>query len=68
MWDHDPFGMKEFLGNLSLTLDTIRQFSLMDVPHWFQLQGVKSGAVQLRIKVISGDNLEVSTVHISFAY
>jgi hypothetical protein len=53
IWDHDVFGMKDFLGNVKLTVDDIRHLSSLDVAQWRQLQGVKSGSVEIRVKVIS---------------
>lgn len=53
MWDHDVFGMKDFLGSITLSCDEIRRCSALDAPQWFQLQGTKSGSVEIKIKVIS---------------
>ncbi|XP_017880570.1 uncharacterized protein LOC108625242 isoform X2 [Ceratina calcarata] len=53
LWDHDTFGMKDYLGKVSLTLDNIRRLSDGDRSHWFTLRGTKTGAVELKIKVLS---------------
>ncbi|KAK3921677.1 Double C2-like domain-containing protein alpha [Frankliniella fusca] len=53
IWDHDVFGMKDFLGSVTLSCDEIRHCSALDAPQWFQLQGTKSGSVEIKIKVIS---------------
>ncbi|XP_065354006.1 uncharacterized protein LOC135948588 isoform X3 [Cloeon dipterum] len=53
IWDHDVLGMKDFIGSVSLTVDEIRQFSALDTSQWKLLQGVKTGSVELRVKVIS---------------
>ncbi|KAK9299933.1 hypothetical protein QLX08_007168 [Tetragonisca angustula] len=54
LWDHDTFGMKDYLGKVSLTLDDIRKLSNSDQQsHWFTLRGTKTGSVELKIKVLS---------------
>ncbi|XP_025157748.1 tricalbin-3-like isoform X3 [Harpegnathos saltator] len=53
LWDHDTFGMKDYLGKVSLTLDDIRKLSSNDQSHWFTLRGTKTGSVELKIKVLS---------------
>nr|XP_034188727.1 tricalbin-1-like isoform X2 [Osmia lignaria] len=53
LWDHDTFGMKDYLGKVSLTLDDIRKMSNSDQSHWFTLRGTKTGSVELKIKVLS---------------
>ncbi|XP_076236391.1 uncharacterized protein LOC143180510 [Calliopsis andreniformis] len=53
LWDHDTFGMKDYLGKVSLTLDDIRKLSGSDQSHWFTLRGTKTGSVELKIKVLS---------------
>ncbi|KOX69793.1 Tricalbin-1, partial [Melipona quadrifasciata] len=53
LWDHDTFGMKDYLGKVSLTLDDIRKLSNIDQSHWFTLRGTKTGSVELKIKVLS---------------
>lgn len=53
LWDHDTFGMKDYLGKVSLTLDDIRKLSNSDQSHWFSLRGTKTGSVELKIKVLS---------------
>lgn len=59
IWDHDVFGMNDFLGSLTFTCDEIRRCSANDAPQWFQLQNIKSGCVQIRVKVISDMEVEV---------
>ncbi|XP_015190898.1 PREDICTED: extended synaptotagmin-2-B isoform X4 [Polistes dominula] len=53
LWDHDTFGMKDYLGKVSLTLEDIRKLSNSDQSHWFTLKGTKTGSVELKIKVLS---------------
>ncbi|XP_021917858.1 uncharacterized protein PYUK71.03c-like isoform X2 [Zootermopsis nevadensis] len=53
LWDYDTFGMKDFLGNVTLTLEDIRKASNSDTSQSYQLQGVKTGAVEIKVKVIS---------------
>lgn len=53
LWDHDTFGMKDYLGKVSLTLDDIRKLSNSDQSHWFTLRGTKTGSVELKVKVLS---------------
>ncbi|KAK2576841.1 hypothetical protein KPH14_005474 [Odynerus spinipes] len=53
LWDHDTFGMKDYLGKVSLNLDDIRKLSNSDQSHWFTLRGTKTGSVELKIKVLS---------------
>ncbi|XP_015584742.1 uncharacterized protein LOC107262744 isoform X2 [Cephus cinctus] len=53
LWDHDTFGMRDYLGKVSLTLEDIRKLSSTDQSHWFLLRGTKSGSVELKIKVLS---------------
>ncbi|XP_029679460.1 uncharacterized protein LOC115245325 isoform X3 [Formica exsecta] len=53
LWDHDTFGMKDYLGKVSLTLDDIRKLSNSDQSHWFSLKGTKTGSIELKIKVLS---------------
>ncbi|XP_051166323.1 uncharacterized protein LOC127284735 isoform X5 [Leptopilina boulardi] len=53
LWDHDTFGMKDYLGKVSLTLEDIRRLSTSDQSHWFALRGTKSGSVELKVKVLS---------------
>ncbi|KAG7206474.1 hypothetical protein KM043_003819 [Ampulex compressa] len=53
LWDHDTFGMKDYLGKVSLTLDDIRKISNTDQSHWFALRGTKTGSVEIKIKVLS---------------
>ncbi|XP_068082073.1 uncharacterized protein [Anabrus simplex] len=53
LWDHDSFGMKDFLGSVNFTLEDIRRFSKLDSVQCCQLQGVKTGTLELKIKVIS---------------
>jgi len=60
LWDHDVFGMKDFLGSVTFALDDIRRYSALDAPQWFQLHGAKTGSVELKIKVISDVDSEVS--------
>lgn len=64
LWDHDTFGMKDFLGSVTLTLEDIRRISSSDASQSCQLQGVKTGVVEIKVKVISGEN-EVNFEHIS---
>ncbi|XP_063216806.1 extended synaptotagmin-2-like [Bacillus rossius redtenbacheri] len=56
LWDHDTFGANEFLGNVRLSVDDIRSVSGQDALHCWPLQGVKSGLVELKIKVIADDS------------
>lgn len=53
LWDHDTFGMKDYLGSMTFTLEDIREMSSLDKVQCFQLHGVKSGVVELKLKVIS---------------
>ncbi|XP_025268455.1 uncharacterized protein LOC105254043 isoform X4 [Camponotus floridanus] len=53
LWDHDTFGMKDYLGKVSLTLEDIRKLSNSDQSHWFPLRGTKTGSIELKIKVLS---------------
>lgn len=53
LWDHDTFGMKDYLGKVSLTLDDIRKLSNSDQSHWFPLRGTKTGSVEMKIKILS---------------
>ncbi|XP_014211162.1 uncharacterized protein LOC106641296 [Copidosoma floridanum] len=53
LWDHDTFGMKDYLGKVSLTLEEIRRLSSTDQPYWFTLRGTKSGSIELKVKVLS---------------
>ncbi|XP_058799438.1 uncharacterized protein LOC131668950 isoform X2 [Phymastichus coffea] len=53
LWDHDTFGMKDYLGKVSLTLEEIRRLSSSDQSYWFPLRGTKSGSIELKIKVLS---------------
>ncbi|XP_071570518.1 uncharacterized protein [Temnothorax nylanderi] len=53
LWDHDTFGMKDYLGKVSLTLDDIRKLSNSDQSHWFPLRETKTGSIELKIKVLS---------------
>lgn len=53
LWDHDTFGMKDYLGKVSLTLDDIRKLSNSDQSHWFSLRETKTGSIELKIKVLS---------------
>ncbi|KAL7288878.1 hypothetical protein TKK_0016848 [Trichogramma kaykai] len=53
LWDHDTFGMKDYLGKVSLTLEEIRRLSNTDQSYWFVLRGTKSGSIELKIKVLS---------------
>ncbi|XP_053973613.1 uncharacterized protein LOC128873790 isoform X2 [Hylaeus volcanicus] len=53
LWDHDTFGMKDYLGKVSLTLDDVRKLSNSDQSNWFTLRGTKTGSVELKIKVLS---------------
>ncbi|XP_047349802.1 uncharacterized protein LOC124949179 isoform X2 [Vespa velutina] len=61
LWDHDTFGMKDYLGKVSLTLDDIRKLSNSDQSHWFMLKGTKTGSVELKIKVLSEEYETQST-------
>ncbi|XP_046821749.1 tricalbin-1-like isoform X2 [Vespa crabro] len=61
LWDHDTFGMKDYLGKVSLTLDDIRKLSNSDQSHWFTLKGTKTGSVELKIKVLSEEYETQST-------
>lgn len=58
LWDHDIFGMKDFLGSVTFTCDEIRRCSAIDAPQWFQLQNTKSGSVEMKVKVISDIEME----------
>ncbi|XP_011496650.1 PREDICTED: tricalbin-1-like [Ceratosolen solmsi marchali] len=53
LWDHDTFGMRDYLGKVSLTLSEIRRLSNTDQSYWFALRGTKSGSIELKIKVLS---------------
>ncbi|XP_071647824.1 uncharacterized protein [Temnothorax longispinosus] len=53
LWDHDTFGLKDYLGKVSLTLDDIRKLSNSDQSHWFPLRETKTGSIELKIKVLS---------------
>ncbi|XP_069673106.1 uncharacterized protein [Periplaneta americana] len=53
LWDHDTFGMKDFLGSVTISMEDIRRFSSSDASQSCQLQGVKTGVVEIKIKVIS---------------
>ncbi|XP_046627251.1 tricalbin-1-like isoform X1 [Neodiprion virginianus] len=61
LWDHDTFGMKDYLGKVSLALEDIRKLSSSDQSHWFILKGTKSGSVELKIKVLSEESETQST-------
>jgi hypothetical protein len=56
LWDHDSFGMKGFLGSTTLTLEDIHRVSSLDASQSYQLQGVSTGAVEMKVKVISGES------------
>lgn len=56
LWDHDSFGVKGFLGSATLTLEDIHRVSSLDASQSYQLQGVKTGAVEIKVKVISGES------------
>jgi len=56
LWDHDSFGVKGFLGSVTLTLEDIHRVSSLDASQSYQLQGVKTGAVEIKVKVISGES------------
>jgi hypothetical protein len=45
--------MKDFLGSVTLTLEDIRKISSSDASQSCQLQGVKTGVVEIKVKVIS---------------
>jgi hypothetical protein len=45
--------MKDFLGNVTLTLEDIRRISSLDASQSYQLQGIKTGSVEIKVKVIS---------------
>ena len=62
IWDHDVFGMKDFLGSVTLSSDDIRRYSSLDSPQWLQLQGTKSGCVEIKVKVISEMETEVRKI------
>nr|CAD7444341.1 unnamed protein product [Timema bartmani] len=53
LWDHDTFGTNDFLGSVSLSTEDIKRCSKLDLPQRWALQGVKTGVVELRIKVIA---------------
>nr|CAD7202198.1 unnamed protein product [Timema douglasi] len=53
LWDHDTFGTNDFLGSVSLSVEDIKRCSKLDLPQRWALQGVKTGVVELRIKVIA---------------
>jgi hypothetical protein len=57
--------MKDFLGSVTLTSEDIRRVSSSDASQSCQLQGVKTGVVEFKVKVISGEN-EVNFEHFSF--
>lgn len=56
LWDCDSFGVKGFLGSVTLTLEDIHKVSSLDASQSYQLQGVKTGAVEIKVKVISGES------------
>jgi hypothetical protein len=56
LWDHDSFDIKGFLGSVTLTLEDIHRVSSLDAFQSYQLQGVKTGAVEIKVKVIAGDS------------
>jgi hypothetical protein len=51
--------MKEFLGSTTLTLEDIRRVSSLDASQSCHLQGVRTGVVEIKVKVISEES-EVS--------
>nr|CAD7432746.1 unnamed protein product [Timema monikensis] len=53
LWDHDTFGTNDFLGSVSLSVEDIKRCSKLDLPQRWALQGVKTGVVEFRIKVIA---------------
>ncbi|XP_066593483.1 uncharacterized protein [Prorops nasuta] len=53
LWDHDTFGMKDYLGKVSLNLEDIRKLSSCDQSTWFTLRGTKTGSVEVKIKILS---------------
>lgn len=55
LWDHDTFGAKDFLGSTTLTLEDICRFSSLDASQSCLLQGVRTGVVEIKVKVISED-------------
>ncbi|RXG52528.1 Protein piccolo, partial [Armadillidium vulgare] len=55
LWDHDAFGMKDFLGSLSLKEEEVRTFSASLSSVWCKLDGVKSGSIEVKFKLISED-------------
>ncbi|XP_060817891.1 uncharacterized protein LOC132908177 isoform X1 [Bombus pascuorum] len=61
LWDHDTFGMRDYLGKVSLTLDDIRKLSSSDQSHWLMLRETKTGSVELKIKVLSEECESQST-------
>lgn len=56
LWDHDSFGVKGFLGSVTLTLEDIHRVSSLDASQSYQLQGVKTGAVEIKVKMIAGES------------
>ncbi|XP_076042292.1 uncharacterized protein LOC143026116 isoform X6 [Oratosquilla oratoria] len=55
LWDHDAFGMRDFLGSVTLNEDSVRELSAKDDPVWYTLAGVKTGQLEIKVKIISED-------------
>ncbi|KAL0269628.1 UNVERIFIED_CONTAM: hypothetical protein PYX00_007297 [Menopon gallinae] len=53
LWDHDTFGKNDFLGRISFTPEEIRDMSCANYASWYTLQGVRSGQVEIKIRIIS---------------
>jgi hypothetical protein len=48
--------MKDFLGSTTLTLEDIHRVSTLDASQSCQLQGVRTGVVEIKVKVISEES------------
>ena len=65
IWDRDILGKNDFLGNIGFTVEEIREISTLNEPKWFSLQEVKSGSVELKIRIISED---LATLDVGFIF
>ncbi|CAL4061271.1 unnamed protein product, partial [Meganyctiphanes norvegica] len=55
LWDHDTFGLRDFLGSVTLKEEDIKLMAKGESSVWCQLEGVKTGQLEVRVKVFSSD-------------
>ncbi|CAG0894659.1 unnamed protein product [Cyprideis torosa] len=62
LWDYDVIGQNDFLGSVTFSVETLRKIAENPQGEWFKLDGVKTGEVQIQVRILTDWRPSLSTV------